>query len=409
MTDHHPSVRPVPGDDDSASASTATNRRRLLLAGAGLAGAAALVKTGTAAAADGDDVVVGGSFSGNTPTTFTNTDTNDATPGNPGEEAIVAITQQAMNGSHTIRAVTNGTGHAIAGDIPASAPNTVAATWGRHGGLGAGVGGVNVAPTAPLAGGANGVVGDITSAGNGSHAVLGRTNGAGHSVAGDTPADAQNGSGGPNTTAATWGRHGGLGAGIGGVSAMGYGGEFVGGRAQVRLIQTADPSMSGPPTDAGHLLGELYADPAGNLWFNRADGSNFTKLNNQGGITLFADPQRAYDSREEFASPANGNKGRHAAGSVREIDLAEFTDLPAGAAGAVINLTVADTDPLGFVTVFNGATADDARPNASSINYKDAGMFVANGITVAISPTATVKVYASAATEVVIDVVGYVS
>ena len=75
----------------------------------------------------------------------------------------------------------------------------------------------------------------------------------------------------------------------------------------------------------------------------------------------------------------------------------------------MINLTVADTDPLGFVTVFNGATADDDRPNSSSINYTDAGMYLANGIIVAVSPTATVKVYASAATDVLIDVVGYVT
>ena len=248
----------------------------------------------------------------------------------------------------------------------------------------------------------------MTSAANGSHAVLGRTKGAGHSIAGDTPADAQNGSGGPNSTAATWGRHGGVGAGIGGISALGYGGEFVGGRAQVRLIQTADATRPGPPTGAGHLLGELYADPAGNLWFNRADGLNFTRLNNQGGITLFADPQRAYDSREEFAMPANTNKGRHQAGSVRTIDLTEFTDLPAGATGAVLNLTVAATDAWGYATVFNGATADNAVPNASSVNFRDADEYVANGVIVPVSPTGTVKVFVSAATEVVIDVVGFV-
>lgn len=380
----------------------------MLLAGAGLAGAVALARTGDASAADGDTVTVGGSFTGATPTTFTNTDANSGVPGTPGEEAIVAVTQQAGNGSHTVRAVTNGTGHAIAGDIPASAPNTVASTWGRHAGQGAGVGGVNTAASSPLAGNANGVVGDVTSANNGSHAVLGRTNGAGHSIAGDTPADAQNGSGGPNTTAATWGRHGGVGAGIGGISALGYGGEFVGGRAQLRLIQTADPARSGPPTDAGHLLGELYADPAGNLWFNRSDGLDFTRLNDQGGITLFADPQRAYDSREEFTAPANGNKGRHAAGSVRTIDLTEFTDLPAGATGAVLNLTVAATDARGYATVFNGATPDDRVPNASSINFRDADEYIANGIIVPVSPTGTVKVHVSAATEVIIDVVGHI-
>jgi hypothetical protein len=151
--------------------------------------------------------------------------------------------------------------------------NTVAATWGRHAGQGAGIGGINTATASPLAGPARGVEGVVNAPANGSHAVFGATNGAGHSIAGDTPADAKGVNGvGPNTTAATWGRHGGVGAGIGGVSAMGYGGEFIGGKSHLRLIQTQDAAKSGPPGGDGHLLGELYADGAGNLWFNQADG-----------------------------------------------------------------------------------------------------------------------------------------
>ena len=245
----------------------------------------------------------------------------------------------------------------------------------------------------------------LTGADNGSHAVKGVTSGLGHSIAGDTPA-------GDNVVAATWGRHGGAGAGIGGVSAMGYGGEFVGGKSHVRLIQvdnenlgTGETAVSGPPTDDAHLIGELFADGDGNLYYNQGAGSNFTRLTNQ--TVILSDTQRAYDSREEYTTPANTNKGRHGAGEVRSIDLTEFTDVPATASGAIINLTVAETDALGFALVYNGDST--STPVGSSINWVDAGEFIANGITVAVSSTGTVNVYTLTETEIIIDVVGYLS
>lgn len=319
---------------------------------------------------------------------------------------VKGIVEMPTNGSHAVLGITNGGGHAVAGDTPADAAgadgegnNTVAATWGRHGGLGAGIGGVNTATDVPLAGPARGVEGIVLDATNGSHAVYGEARGAGHSVAGDTPADA------PNTVAATWGRHQGAGAGIGGISVGGYGGEFVGGKASARLIPSDDVAV-GAPQDEMHLVGELFVDGAGDLYYNTADGANFTKLNG-GGTVMLWDSQRAYDSRAGEA-PA-GQKGRHAAGEVREIDLTEFTDLPANASGAIINITVADTDALGYALVFNGDTPDSPTPVGSSINWVDAGEFVANGITVALSSTGTVKVYTEKATDVVIDVVAYIS
>ena len=64
----------------------------------------------------------------------------------------------------------------------------------------------NTTTTAAIAGSANALIGKIDQAGNGSHAILGTTNGDGHAVAGvNFKTD--------NGRAATWGRH--LGAGPG--------------------------------------------------------------------------------------------------------------------------------------------------------------------------------------------------
>ncbi len=399
--------------DEETEQQPGINRRRMFLAGAGLAGAAVIAKAGVADAADGDTVEVGGEYTSETRTYIDNTAGPAPIAGDL--NAIRGDISDATNGSHAILAVTAGRGHAIAGvstnqDFDADDPSVSAkaATWGRHTGPAAAVEGQSLATDLDIAGPGNGVKGIVEDETNGSHAVLGVTNGGGHAVAGDTPADAKGADGaGSNTVAATWGRHGGAGAGIGGVSAAGYGGEFVGGKASVRLIPSTGV-VEGPPADAMHMVGELFVDGSGDLYYNTADGSNFTRLNNQGGTVLLSDIQRAYDSREEFATPANP-KGRHAAGETREIDLTEFTEFPATASGAIINVTVADTDDNGFALVFNGDTADSPTPLGSSVNWVGDGEFVANGITVATSDTGTVKVFTLKATEIVIDVIGYIS
>ena len=212
---------------------------------------------------------------------------------------------------------------------------------------------------------------------------------------------------GPNTTAATWGRHGGIGAGIGGVSAEGYGGEFIGGKSHVRLIQTAD-AAAGAPAGDDHLLGELYADGVGDLWYNTADGSNWVPLT-KGGNVLFVDPQRASDTRDG-STPPNTDKTKYAAGETREVDLTLIDGFPPTATAALINLTVVNTEgERGFATVFNGDTADADRPNTSNINWSDSTEVIANSATVRANAEGIVKIYVSEATDVIVDVQGYIA
>ncbi len=407
MTDVQSHINASETPDEAVEPKASINRRRMFIAGAGIAGAAVVAKAGSAAAVDGQPVQVGEEYTAESRTQITITTGPADIAGDL--NAFKGVINNATNGSHALVGDTNGDGHAVAG-VARKLDNARGATWGRHLGAGAGIEGENTAENIPLAGPAHGALGIITKATNGSHAVLGKTMGAGHSIAGDTPAEAKNETGGPNTTAATWGRHQGIGAGIGGISVGGYGGEFKGATASVRLIP-GDVRPTEAPTEATRKVGELLIDAAGNLWYNAADGGNFTRLNDQGGITMLTNPQRAYDSREEFPVPpaTASNKGRHGANEIRKINLAEFTDLPVGATGAIINLTVAETAAMGFATVFNGDTADSGLPVASSINYVEAGMFVANGIIVPVGADGSVKVYTLTPTEVIIDVVGSIS
>jgi hypothetical protein len=93
--------------------------------------------------------------------------------------------------------------------------------------------------------------------------------------------------------------------------------------------------------------------------------------------------------------------GKLADGEERTIALG----LP-GARGAVINLTVTETEGTGgFVAVF---PANVAWPGNSSINWFGAGQNLANSVTTAVDPTASIKIRGGAAsTHVVIDRIGW--
>ena len=317
--------------------------------------------------------------------------------------ALRGVIPSATNGSHAVLGTTAGDGHAIAG-VNSKLDNTRAATWGRHLGAGPGAEGENAADNVPLAGTGNGVLGLITKPTNGSHAIKGVTAGAGHSIAGDTPANAQDGAGGSNVQAATWGRHGGIGAGIGGVSAAGYGGEFIGGKAHVRLIRTGPRRQRA--TDGSRPPARRALRRRRRQHLLQPVGRRELRTGSTTRIEMFVDPQRAFDSRTG-TSPANTNKGRYARGKKRVIDLTQFTDLPIGARGALINLTVNEPALSGYTTIFSGDTADADRPNASSINWGIGTQVLANGLTIGVSSAGTIRVFTFDATDVIIDITGF--
>jgi hypothetical protein len=67
-----------------------------------------------------------------------------------------------------------------------------------------------------------------------------------------------------------FGRSNGTGIGVAGESTSGYGGEFTGGKAQLRLVPK---STGGKPKGGSHSKGEIYMDSKGALFVCTANGT----------------------------------------------------------------------------------------------------------------------------------------
>jgi hypothetical protein len=93
--------------------------------------------------------------------------------------------------------------------------------------------------------------------------------------------------------------------------------------------------------------------------------------------------------------------------ATRSIDLSATTDVPVGGKTASVGITVTNTGPIGFLTLFNGDTADADRPNTSVVTWSGVGTRTTNSTTVRTGVDGTVKIYVSEATDVVVDVSGW--
>ena len=74
-----------------------------------------------------------------------------------------------------------------------------------------------------------------------------------------------------------------------------------------------------------------------------------------------------------------------------------------GVSAVVLNVAVAKSTAPGFVTVY---PAGDPRPGASNVNYV-AGVAVGNRVIVPVSPSGQVTLYATASTDIIVDVSGW--
>ncbi len=106
---------------------------------------------------------------------------------------------------------------------------------------------------------------------------------------------------------------------------------------------------------------------------------------------------RQYDSRGGLKLQA---------GEERVIGLGGAGGVPPEARGAVINLTVTETEGAGYVAVF---PADQVWNNTSSINWFGTGQNLANSLVTGMDESQQVKIRGGAApTHVIIDILGYV-
>lgn len=123
-----------------------------------------------------------------------------------------------------------------------------------------------------------------------------------------------------------------------------------------------------------------------------------------GDVLVPVTPARLWDTRNELT--VDGlfrNTGRVGAHEVSSVQVTGRAGVPAGAIGAVVNLTVVGPDGPGHATVF---PCGDVVPNASVANYV-AGDVLAANVYVALDAEGRVCVSSFAATDLVLDVNGY--
>ena len=118
-------------------------------------------------------------------------------------------------------------------------------------------------------------------------------------------------------------------------------------------------------------------------------------------------PTRLLDSRVGTATVdgAHASIGRLGSRSTHTLDVAGRGGVPADAKSVLLNVTAVGPSGSGFVTVYPcGAT----RPLAASLTYAT-GDVIGNGVLAKVAADGTVCLYTERATDLVVDVTGYVS
>lgn len=164
------------------------------------------------------------------------------------------------------------------------------------------------------------------------------------------------------------------------------------------------------------LAAEIAANPSG-FYVNvhTADfpngairGQLAPTASTSGTTQLLNEPLRAYDSR-------TAPDGKFAAGTTRVISVASGLDaagkshiaVPPGSTGALLRVTITDTEGPGFLSVYSNALT--TVPATSSVNWYAAGAIAGADPNVAVDATSKIKISAViSATHVVVDVIGYV-
>ncbi len=105
-------------------------------------------------------------------------------------------------------------------------------------------------------------------------------------------------------------------------------------------------------------------------------------------------PARLFDSRGGTRLPAGGSV---------EIQVAGRRGVPGTAEAAILNVVTVTPDGPGYVTLWPCG----ARPRTSNVNHADGGVLRANNAVVMLSDAGTVCAYSRVATDLVVDVTGW--
>ncbi len=163
------------------------------------------------------------------------------------------------------------------------------------------------------------------------------------------------------------------------------------------------------------LAGEILATPA-DFYVNLHTG-DFPAGAIRGQLAVGAPPAgaahflpvplRAYDSRVDAAGPLKSGETRTVSlqtGMPLGSSVAELA-VPAGATGAIVNITVTETVNGGYVKLYSAAITE---PATSTINWSQTGENLAVNTSVAVNGAGQVKITGGVNdTQVLIDVVGF--
>jgi hypothetical protein len=136
-----------------------------------------------------------------------------------------------------------------------------------------------------------------------------------------------------------------------------------------------------------HESTHIIVDVAGS--FGASGASRFVPL----------DPVRAVDTRLGIGRPS---KAKIAAGTHIEIPLSGQYGIPGNTTAAVLNITAADADGVGFLTAY---PCSSTPPVVSNVNYV-ANRAVPNLATVRLSASGSVCIYSERNAHVIVDVFG---
>ena len=207
------------------------------------------------------------------------------------------------------------------------------------------------------------------------------------------------------------------GYGIYGTSTSGYA-LYSGGNGRIGM---AVHVVAVPPTSGDYRIGDLVLDSSGNLAVCVTAGTpgEWRKIGGRstsGQLHLLPTPLRAYDSRPGEPA-ATGGDGPIVAVSPtsptsRVVSLLNGTDngvskpaVPAGALGALFNLTITGTSGFGYLSVIAAGTAWS---RASTTNWVSSGETIPGFVTSAVNASAQIAVLCPYnSTNFLIDVVGY--
>ncbi|MEO1056831.1 MAG: RCC1 domain-containing protein, partial [Actinomycetota bacterium] len=140
----------------------------------------------------------------------------------------------------------------------------------------------------------------------------------------------------------------------------------------------------------GHLIADVFG------YFEATASADAGRL-------IGVNPARVVDTRPGF-DPA-GQKGKLGAGGEIEVKVTGANGVPAtGVSAVVLNVTGADGDDRGFITVYPGNVA---RPTTSNINLSGAGATRPNTVIVPVSPSGTIKIFSQKGAHIVVDVTAY--